>query len=233
MASDVGAQSDADAGRNATETGAAVDADAAPDADAGTVTPCDTAAILFADSGASGHMLMFAFDNGAGASTWIGIWDRDPTGAAAPIAIAGVTDAGHSCQGALQATFAFTTYGQQGEVQFNYNPSLSYTAGLNVHMWVKLVVAGGGYQNFSDLIAPVSQWTTVASSSWTGDFPNRSPQTFADGNWHECVAPLGPTDAGQVTVNLQQIAAYVLSQWTDAGPPPSTAVLLLDDIWIE
>jgi hypothetical protein len=231
-ASDVGAQLDAGAGGDA-EAATATDADGGWTADADAASPCDTASILFADAGSGGHTLLFAFDQGAGASNWIGIWDRDPTGAAAPIAVDGVTDAGHSCPGALRATFAFSTYAQQGEVQYNYNPPPSHHAGHKVHMWVKLVVSGGGYSNFNDLLAPVTQWTTGAPSTRTGNYPDQSPQTFADGNWHECIAPLGPTDAGEVTLDFQQLAAYLISQWTDAGPPPTAAVLYLDDIWLQ
>jgi hypothetical protein len=225
-------KADGDAGRRPDgDPGVTSDGDAA-------AATCDTAAILLADAGVSGARLLFAFDNGAGAASWIGRWDSDPTDAASPPVVVGVTDAGHTCPGALQATFAFTTYSQQAEVQYNYRPPPSYAAGLNVHMWVKLIVVGdtdgGGYQSFSDLMAPVPQWTTGDASNWVGDFSgNRNPSNFADRNWHECIATVGPTDAGSITVNFQQLAANLQSQWTGAGPLPSTAILLIDDIWIE
>lgn len=224
---------DADAASADADSGGSTDADAGSGADADAATPCNTAAILFADAGATGGALLFAFDNGAGASSWLGKWDFDPTDAAAPPTLAGVDDAGHSCPGALRATFEFTTYAQQAEVQYNYRPPPSYAAGTNVHMWVKLVVFGGGYQDFNDLLGPVTQWTTGTSTTWAGDFPSQYPPNFADGNWHECVAPLGPTDAGRVNVNFEQLAAYLQSQWSDAGPRHRPAVMYLDDIWIE
>jgi hypothetical protein len=229
---------DADGGRTDGDAGRRRDADASANSDGDAATTCDTAAILLADAGVSGAMLLFAFDDGVGAASWIGRWDQDPTDAAAAPVVIGVTDAGHTCPGALQATFAFTTYAQQAEVQYNYRPPLPYAAGVNVHMWVKLIVVGdtdgGGYQNFSDLMAPVPMWTAGDASAWVGDFTgNHYPPSFANGYWQEAIAPVGSTDAGSITMNLQQLSANLQSQWTDAGPLPSTAILLIDDIWIE
>jgi hypothetical protein len=228
---------DADASKADGDAGGSPDADASANSDGDAAATCDTTGILLADASA-GARLLFAFDNGAGAANWIGRWDQDPTDAAAAPVVVGVTDAGHTCPGALQATFAFTTYSQQAEVQYNYHPPPAYAAGVNVHMWIKLIVVGdtdgGGYQSFSDLMAPVPMWTPGDASAWVGDFTgNHYPPSFANGHWQEGIAPVGSTDGGSITVNFQQLSANLQSQWTDAGPLPTTAIMLIDDIWIE
>ena len=63
-----------------------------------------------------------------------------------------------------------------------------------------------------------------------------NPGTWADGDWHEYVLGLTAGGGGGQNVPMSKIAIQLLLQSAQPGgadPEPSTAIVYIDDIWLE
>jgi hypothetical protein len=196
--------------------------------------------MLFGDAGTGdggGPTLLFSFDNSdGGAGGWVGRNDNGADGAT-PTVIT-ISSDGFPCPGALQVTLPLAAYGDHMETQFNYSPAIPVTA-TTVHMWLKLLIQGnapdGSNQGLQDLQAFTQSHPPDAGPFMTGqeiysakDF---SPPTAA--GWQEAVFPLA-LDGGRTSVSLDQLGASALAWATaDAGPLPSTTMILIDSVWIQ
>jgi hypothetical protein len=190
--------------------------------------------------------LIYSFDNGLIPAGWAAATVHDPTDAGI-VGTLSVSTEGHTCGGALQLTIPFSAVGQQVDMVLNTNGP-TYT-GTQFHAWIKVEVpppADGGpattvaneflQGNGQDY----SQWRIHGMDAGLysqQNFQNFYPPAYV--GWQEVVIPLtgcancGATDAGVVTFDLAQLGANLLYNFTDAGAPPTTAVLLLDDVWLE
>jgi hypothetical protein len=238
--------SDAGDGGDATLTG---DADAGGDAaDADAAPPCVTSMIATGDGGSVNvgdggtGQLFYSFDNGLVPAGWAAATVHDPTDAGIVGTLSVSTSEGHTCAGALQLTIPFSASGQQVDMVLNTNGP-TYT-GTQFHAWIKVEVPPAADGGPSPTVAneflqgngqAYSQWRIHGADAGLysqQDFLNFYPPAFA--SWQEVVIPVtGGSDAGVVTFDLAQLGANLLYNVTDAGAPPTTAVLLLDDVWLE
>jgi hypothetical protein len=203
---------------------------------------CNTAALVLGDAGT----LLFSFDNGAYAPFIAMVdlpkpmADAGDGGPAFAVSLKGVTNDGNSCPGALQFTAALSALGQQAEVQANYNPAPAHTISM-VHLALKLVFpddldgSAAPYNGINGL-TPFVQWhvgdAAAYSSSTFATFV--SSATLTNGGWHQITVPL-QSDGGAIALNLDQVGMSILAHNpSDAAVVlPTTAVVLVDDIWFE
>lgn len=251
-----GSSSGSGSGSGAASGGDGGAADAAnPDATSGNgpvdsgTGACVTSAIVNADGGSvqvggGKTPLLISFDNVTQVPTGWVVNTTDPADSGLTPTLSMNTTDGHTCPGSLQLTVPFTAFGQQADIKFEqpYPTGTPYT-GTRFHFWVKVVPGSGSNVTVGN---EFSQGNGQAYAHWHLPGPDAAPyanQSFTDfyppnaTSWQEVIVPLvGCTmcsgDAGPVSIDLDQLGADLLLNPQDSGAP-ATAVLLIDDIWLE
>ena len=202
------------------------------------ITSADGGVVNVGDGGTG--QLFYSFDNGAVPAGWQAVTSHDPADSGLLGVVSVNTTEGHTCAGALQITIPFTAFGQSVELQGNFNGP-AYV-GKQFHYWVKAAVpppADGGTaitvgQEFVAGNGQVyAQWRLTGADAAlysNQNFVNFYPPS--DTAWTEIVVPLTGADGGAIAIDLAQLGANLLTNPQDAAAP-TTAVLLLDDIWLE
>jgi hypothetical protein len=196
---------------------------------------CTTALGDFTDAGGQ---LLYGFDGGTLTGWLAQTMDSADAGLVGTLGDT-LTD-GHACPGALTLTAPFTAYGSQENAQALVSlGGANWTGRTKLHSWVKLETAS--YPGISGVQAYVQ---TDSYAYYTDQFVDSA--VLADGAWHEIIVDLvdlsndsytnvpdgGTIDLAAVSALGVQVSAPTTAP---AGGPtaPSTATLLVDDIWVE
>ena len=140
---------------------------------------------------------------------------------------------GYSCAGALELYVPFTEYGQQTDVQINFNPEQDWTGYTKLHARVKIPDPGTG--NLDHINGVQFAVNSDMYMNYDGKF--NAGSMFADFDWHALELDLTvgggdppPTLDAMIQVQVQ---IQVLPMEPDAGGAPVPTTILVDDIWIE
>ena len=231
-----------DSGDGATSDDGGDASDASNQGDASDASSCVTSAILSGDGGSvavgdGGANLLYSFDNITQVpSGWV-VAVTDPADSGLTPTLSVNTTEGHTCPGSLQLTIPFTAFGQQADMKIPQPyPGGTLYSGVAFHAWVKVEIPGDAGITVSNEFL---QGNGQVYAQW-GQPPDGGPYTAqnfvnfyppAATSWQEVVVPIGD-DGGSASIDLDQLGANLQLNAQDSGAP-TTAILLLDDIWFE
>jgi hypothetical protein len=210
----------------------------------------DASGLDAADAAApSSPALLFGFDGvttGTTAPTGWSTYSQEATDAGFTFVLGSSATEGDTCPGSLSLSADITTFGEKVQAQFPYGNYSTGVGGLNwshlttLHASVKVTATADVYSAVHGVQLFVQSGGINYPDYLSSDSSFIHGSVLSDGMWHDLTLTLtpgtsyDPTEVDQIGVQIEGAPVFDQDAAVDAGTITfGTAVLYVDDIWVE